>query len=133
MLEQVCQLARTAGTEIMAVYQGSQPLDLAYKGDDSPVTAADLAAHALIKQGLAQIAPHIPLLSEEAPPAWAQRRDWQRYWLVDPLDGTKEFLQHNGEFTVNIALIEQGVPTLGVVYVPVSGVLYAASEGKAWK
>ncbi|SPW28812.1 3'(2'),5'-bisphosphate nucleotidase CysQ [Edwardsiella tarda] len=133
MLEQVCQLARAAGTEIMAVYQGSQPLDLAYKGDDSPVTAADLAAHALIKQGLAQIAPHIPLLLEEAPPAWAQRRDWQRYWLVDPLDGTKEFLQHNGEFTVNIALIEQGVPTLGVVYVPVSGVLYAASEGKAWK
>lgn len=133
MLEQVCQLARTAGAAIMAVYQGDQPLTLAYKEDDSPVTAADLAAHRLIQSGLVQIAPSIPLLSEEAPPPWPQRRDWQRYWLVDPLDGTKEFLQRNGEFTVNIALIEQGVPTLGVVYAPANDVLYCACDGKAWK
>ncbi|AGH72461.1 3'(2'),5'-bisphosphate nucleotidase CysQ [Edwardsiella piscicida] len=133
MLEQICQLARDAGAAIMTVYQGDQPLALAYKGDQSPVTAADLAAHEIIKAGLLRITPAIPLLSEEAPPAWPQRRDWQRYWLVDPLDGTKEFLQRNGEFTVNIALIEQGVPTLGVVYVPTSGVLYCACDGKAWK
>ncbi|QTF07247.1 3'(2'),5'-bisphosphate nucleotidase CysQ [Brenneria izadpanahii] len=133
MLEHICQLARDAGDAIMQVYDGHQPVEVAHKKDDSPVTAADLAAHRVIKTGLAAAYPDIPLLSEEDPPQWPERRHWQRYWLVDPLDGTKEFLQRNGEFTVNIALIENGQAVLGVVYVPVTGVMYSAAEGKAWK
>ncbi|ANI30718.1 adenosine-3'(2'),5'-bisphosphate nucleotidase [Yersinia entomophaga] len=133
MLEQICQLARDAGAAIMAVYDGEKPLDVAHKKDDSPVTAADLAAHHIIKAGLAALTPNIPLLSEEDPPAWEIRQHWQRYWLVDPLDGTKEFLNRNGEFTVNIALIEQGAPILGVVYTPVTDVMYSAENGQAWK
>lgn len=133
MLEQICQLARDAGTAIMAVYDGEKPLDVAHKKDDSPVTAADLAAHHIIKAGLVALTPNIPLLSEEDPPAWEIRQHWQRYWLVDPLDGTKEFLNRNGEFTVNIALIEQGAPILGVVYTPVTDVMYSAENGQAWK
>lgn len=133
MLEQICQLARDAGVAIMAVYQGEKSLDVTHKKDDSPVTAADLAAHQIIKAGLAALTPDIPLLSEEDPPVWAVRQHWQRYWLVDPLDGTKEFLNRNGEFTVNIALIDQGVPVLGVVYTPVTEVMYSAENGQAWK
>lgn len=133
MLEQICQLSREAGMAIMAVYHGEQPLGVQNKPDDSPVTAADLAAHHIIKQGLAALTPDIPLLSEEDPPAWEIRRNWRRYWLVDPLDGTKEFLQRNGEFTVNIALIEDGEAVMGVVYAPALDVLYLAERGKAWK
>ncbi|MCG8707357.1 3'(2'),5'-bisphosphate nucleotidase CysQ [Brenneria sp. 4F2] len=133
MLEPICQLAREAGDAIMQVYDGHQPLDVAHKKDDSPVTAADLAAHRVIKAGLATAFPDIPLLSEEDPPQWSERQHWRRYWLVDPLDGTKEFLNRNGEFTVNIALIENGQAVLGVVYVPVTKVMYSAAQGKAWK
>ncbi len=133
MLERICQLSREAGAAIMAVYDGEQPLDVAQKKDDSPVTAADLAAHHIIKRGLAALTPEVPLLSEEDPPAWEERRNWTRYWLVDPLDGTKEFLHRNGEFTVNIALIEDGQAVMGVVYAPAIGVLYLAERGKAWK
>ncbi|MDE1473166.1 3'(2'),5'-bisphosphate nucleotidase CysQ [Xenorhabdus bovienii] len=133
MLQQICQLAREAGAAIMAVYQDEQPLKVEHKMDDSPVTAADIAAHKIIKAGLMRIAPDIPLLSEEDPPVWEERKNWQRYWLVDPLDGTKEFIQRNGEFTVNIALIEDGVPVMGVVYVPVLNVLYAGQGHQAWK
>ncbi|MBS0969212.1 3'(2'),5'-bisphosphate nucleotidase CysQ [Chimaeribacter arupi] len=133
MLEKICQLAREAGAAIMEVYDGHKPLDVETKTDDSPVTAADLAAHQVIKRGLTALSPDIPLLSEEDPPAWDVRRHWDRYWLVDPLDGTKEFIKRNGDFTVNIALIEHGIPVLGVVYVPVTGVMYAAADGKAWK
>jgi len=133
MLEQICQLARKAGDAIMAVYDGEQPLDARQKKDDSPVTAADIAAHDVIKAGLQKLDPQTPMLSEEDPQSWSERQSWTRYWLVDPLDGTKEFLKRNGEFTVNIALIEDGVPVLGVVYVPVTKVMYSAAEGKAWK
>lgn len=133
MLEQVAQWARDAGAAIMQVYDGHRPLEVEHKKDDSPVTAADLAAHHIIKQRLLQAYPQIPLLSEEDPPDWDERRHWRRYWLVDPLDGTKEFLHRNGEFTVNIALIDDGLPVLGVVYVPVTGVMYAAAHGAAWK
>ena len=108
MLEQVSQLARDAGDAIMQVYDGKQPLDVASKKDDSPVTAADIAAHHVIVNGLKAMTPEIPILSEEDPPGWDVRQHWQRYWLVDPLDGTKEFIKRNGEFTVNIALIENG-------------------------
>jgi 3'(2'), 5'-bisphosphate nucleotidase len=133
MLEQICQLSREAGAAIMLVYNGEQPLDAVTKKDDSPVTAADLDAHHIIKQGLAALMPDIPLLSEEDPPVWEVRQNWHRYWLVDPLDGTKEFLNRNGEFTVNIALIEDGKAVMGVVYAPVLDVLYLAERGKAWK
>ncbi|MBD1226706.1 MULTISPECIES: 3'(2'),5'-bisphosphate nucleotidase CysQ [Xenorhabdus] len=133
MLQQICQLAREAGAAIMEVYQAEQPLQVKHKMDDSPVTAADIAAHQIIKAGLLRIAPDIPLLSEEDPPAWEERKNWQRYWLVDPLDGTKEFIRRNGEFTVNIALVENGVPVMGVVYVPVQNVLYSGQGRQAWK
>lgn len=117
----------------MAVYQDDKPLNVEHKSDDSPVTAADLAAHRVIRDGLLQLTPDIPLLSEEDPPSWDIRQHWQRYWLVDPLDGTKEFINRNGEFTVNIALIENGIPVMGVVYAPVNDVLYSAEHDKAWK
>ena len=133
MLEAICQLARDAGDAIMQVYDGHQPMDVTSKVDDSPVTAADIAAHHVIVRGLQALAPDIPILSEEDPPAWETRQSWDRFWLVDPLDGTKEFIKRNGEFTVNIALIEQGKPVLGVVYAPVLDVMYAAAEGCAWK
>ncbi|ABV14694.1 TPA: 3'(2'),5'-bisphosphate nucleotidase CysQ [Citrobacter koseri] len=133
MLEHVCQLARNAGDAIMQVYDGIKPIEITNKQDDSPVTAADIAAHAVILEGLQALTPDIPVLSEEDPPSWDVRQHWQRYWLVDPLDGTKEFIKRNGEFTVNIALIDKGKPILGVVYAPVMKVMYSAAEGKAWK
>ncbi|WP_058912558.1 3'(2'),5'-bisphosphate nucleotidase CysQ [Entomohabitans teleogrylli] len=133
MLEKICQLAREAGDAIMRVYDGTQPLQASHKSDSSPVTAADIAAHAIIIQGLAAITPDIPVLSEEDPQDWEVRQRWQQYWLVDPLDGTKEFLKRNGEFTVNIALIDAGKAVLGVVYAPVLKVMYSAAQGKAWK
>ena len=133
MLDAICQLAREAGDAIMQVYDGHQPMDVTSKTDDSPVTAADIAAHQIIVQGLMTLTPAIPVLSEEDPPSWDIRQHWQRYWLVDPLDGTKEFIKRNGEFTVNIALIEEGKPVLGVVYAPVLNVMYGAADGKAWK
>jgi len=133
MLDAICQLAREAGEAIMQVYDGNSPIDVNRKTDDSPVTAADIAAHQVIVKGLQALTPDIPVLSEEDPPAWEVRQHWQRYWLVDPLDGTKEFIKRNGEFTVNIALIEEGKPVLGVVYAPVLKVMYSAAEGKAWK
>ncbi|RJT18750.1 3'(2'),5'-bisphosphate nucleotidase CysQ [Buttiauxella izardii] len=133
MLDKICQLAREAGAAIMQVYEGEKPLEATQKLDDSPVTAADIAAHTIILQGLQTLTPEIPVLSEEDPQSWETRQSWDRYWLVDPLDGTKEFLKRNGEFTVNIALIEKGKAVLGVVYAPVLNVMYSAAEGKAWK
>jgi len=133
MLDAICQLAREAGDAIMQVYDGHKPMEVTSKVDDSPVTAADIAAHGVIVRGLQTLTPDIPVLSEEDPPAWEIRQTWGRYWLVDPLDGTKEFIKRNGEFTVNIALIEKGKPVLGVVYAPVLNVMYSAAEGKASK
>ena len=133
MLDQICLLAREAGAAIMQIYTAPTPPDITLKADDSPVTIADITAHKVIMAGLQTLTPHIPVLSEEDPAEWSVRQHWQRYWLVDPLDGTKEFIRRNGEFTVNIALIEQGKPTLGVVYAPVTETLYAAVEGQAWK
>lgn len=112
----------------MAVYQGEHEVER--KADDSPLTAADRAAHVVIVEGLRALAPQIPVLSEEgcAIP-FEERRGWGRYWLVDPLDGTKEFIKRNGEFTVNIALVEDGQPVLGVVFAPALDVLYFAQRG----
>ncbi|MFN3712367.1 MAG: 3'(2'),5'-bisphosphate nucleotidase CysQ [Alcanivoracaceae bacterium] len=129
LLNQVADIARRAGDAILEVYNGPD-FDVERKGDDSPLTAADLAAHRLILAGLTALTPDIPVHSEESEGiTWEMRRHWSRYWLVDPLDGTKEFIKRNGEFTVNIALIESGVPVLGVVHVPVLGITYSGGDG----
>ncbi|MGH8055215.1 MAG: 3'(2'),5'-bisphosphate nucleotidase CysQ [Stenotrophomonas sp.] len=131
--EGVIGIAEQAGAAIMQVY--AHGFDIEQKADDSPVTTADLAAHRLIVQGLTQLTPDIPVLSEEsAHVAWETRRQWQRYWLVDPLDGTREFIKRNGEFSVNIALIDGGVSVFGVVQAPVTGVIWHAERGaKAYR
>jgi len=129
LLEPVIRLAVMAGEQILVVYN-SADFSVEHKQDNSPLTAADLAAHHAIVAGLADLTPGWPVLSEESVGlSWEERSGWQRYWLVDPLDGTREFIKRNGEFTVNIALIEAGVPVLGVVHVPVSGVTYSAARG----
>ena len=126
--EAVLQLARDAGAAIMRVYV--RDFDVEFKDDASPLTAADMAAHHLISDALARIAPQWPLLSEESAAIdWDVRRHWQRYWLVDPLDGTREFIKKNGEFTVNIALVEAGVVVFGVIYAPAVDELYWAQAG----
>jgi 3'(2'), 5'-bisphosphate nucleotidase len=126
-------IARAAGDAIMAIY--SQPFTVEYKSDESPLTAADKGAHEVIVQALARLTPDIPVLSEESgPEVMGLRRGWSRYWLVDPLDGTKEFVSRNGEFTVNIALIEDGKPLWGLVYAPVLDRLwYGGKGGGAWR
>lgn len=133
-LADVSEIAREAGAAILGVYNRAD-FEVRMKSDDSPLTAADIAAHEVIVAGLTRIS-DLPVLSEESDAiAWSERRTWSRYWLVDPLDGTKEFVSRNGEFTVNIALIDAGVPVLGVVYVPVTDVLYAGTQGdvnEAW-
>jgi len=124
----VAAIARRAGEAILAVYAGD--FAVAHKEDRSPLTAADLAAHRIIVEGLSRLTPALPVLSEESAtlPA-AERLAWSRYWLVDPLDGTREFVKRNGEFTVNIALIDAHRPRLGIVHAPVGGALWYAWEG----
>jgi len=130
----VAVIAQAAGREILEVYaQGGMAATL--KQDDSPLTAADLRAQRLIASALAALTPGVPVLSEEGDlPTYAERSLWARHWLVDPLDGTREFLARNGEFTVNIALIEAHAPVLGVVHVPVSDTTYCGIPGEgAWR
>ncbi len=130
LLEKITVLAEEAGTAILEVYSSGE-FDTVSKGDGSPLTKADMAADAIIKEGLGAISPGIPILSEESKAVpFSERRGWGRFWLVDPLDGTKEFVKRNGEFTVNIALIEDGRPVLGVVHAPVFAVTYAAAKGE---
>jgi 3'(2'), 5'-bisphosphate nucleotidase len=121
-------IARDAGAAILEVYQGDFRVE--HKGDRSPLTAADLAAHRIIVAALQALTPDWPVLSEEsADVPWSVRATWQTYWLVDPLDGTREFVKRNGEFTVNIALIVEHRPLLGVVFAPVLDELYWACDG----
>lgn len=137
LLQTVAAIARNAGTEIMAVYQRPGVPDVHNKSDNSPLTEADLRANAVIVAALGALTPGVPVLSEESDAVpFELRRGWRRFWLVDPLDGTREFLSRNGEFTVNIALIEDGEPVLGVVHVPVTGISYlglAGREAGAWR
>jgi 3'(2'), 5'-bisphosphate nucleotidase len=126
--ESLLQLARDAGTAIMRVYV--RDFDVEHKDDHSPLTEADMASHHLISDVLAQVAPQWPLLSEESAAIdWSVRQQWQRYWLVDPLDGTREFIKKNGEFTVNIALVEAGEPVFGVIYAPALDEMYWGQRG----
>ncbi len=128
LVNKVLKIAISAGDAILEIYNG-QEVAVMEKSDNSPLTAADLASHNIIVKALAEIS-DLPVLSEEsAAIPWAQRRSWSRYWLIDPLDGTKEFIKRNGEFTVNIALIEGNRAVLGVVLAPVLQRVYFAAEG----
>ena len=130
-LEDLCQevrnIAQLASDKILLVY--NTEFDVKSKEDNTPLTEADMAAHHVITEGLEKLTPDIPILSEEsADIPFATREKWHTYWLVDPLDGTREFVKRNGEFTVNIALIEDHKPVLGVIHTPVSGVCYYATK-----
>lgn len=133
VLEQLVDISRRAGLAILEWYDGD--MGITQKADDSPLTKADLASHELISAELTRLWPDIPVLSEEsADIPWETRQKWQQYWLVDPLDGTKEFINRNGEFTVNIALIRDHNAVMGVVHVPVTNVSYFGSrETGAWR
>jgi len=125
-LEPVIGIARAAGQSIMAVY--ATDFGVSGKADSSPVTEADLRAEAVILAGLRLLAPAVPIISEEAASAGDVPEAGSVFWLVDPLDGTKEFISRNGEFTVNIALVDHGVPVLGVVFAPALGRMYAGAR-----
>ena len=124
----VVALAEDAGRAILEVY--STDFEVQEKDDESPLTQADLASHRWIDAGLRSLTPDIPIISEESGlPAFEVRRAWRRYWIVDPLDGTREFVNRNGEFTVNIALIEGHRPVLGIVHVPVQDRTFVGCKG----
>ena len=139
ILDDVARLCARAGEAILEVYEDPGAFGTEAKADGSPLTRADLASHRILTGGLTALTPDVPVLSEEsAEVPYEQRATWTRFWLVDPLDGTKEFVKRNGEFTVNVALVEVrdgiGVPVAGVVHVPVTGVTYAGGEGLgAWR
>lgn len=127
LLAEIAEVARAAGDEVMAIY--ATDFEVRGKDDRSPVTEADVRAEAVILPRLAALTPGVPVISEEAAAAGQTPEVDVRFWLVDPLDGTKEFIRRNGEFTVNIALIEQGRPVLGVVYAPALNRLFVGAEG----
>lgn len=128
LLEGSVKLAKEAGERIMTIYD--RDFSVVKKDDNSPVTEADMAAHAVIDDGLEDMAPDYPLLSEEsAAIPFEDRARWEYYWLVDPLDGTREFIKRNGEFTVNIALIHEHRAILGVVYAPALSLCYYGAQG----
>ena len=129
-LEDVKRLARTAGQAILAIYNNGQ-FEQYTKDDTSPVTSADYVSNEVLMNGLKSLTPDIPVISEETPASsLAERKQWQRYWLLDPLDGTQEFIAKSGDFAVNIALVEHGWPVLGVIYWPTQDVTYFATKGQ---
>jgi 3'(2'), 5'-bisphosphate nucleotidase len=134
LLDAACEIARAAGRAILDVY-GRADFAVTRKSDNSPLTEADQVAHGIISRALTKLDPKLPVLSEESVPTdHATRRKWTRYWLVDPLDGTKEFLKRNGEFTVNIALVDEHRAVLGAVHAPVLDRMYfAAAALGAWR
>lgn len=135
LVEEVKAIALNAGAAIMKIYADadlSQVVD--YKADDSPLTLADEAADKVIKKGLEELSIQYPILSEEGKKmSYEERKEWDTFWLVDPLDGTKEFIKRNGQFTVNIALIKNHFPIMGVIYVPATDTFYYGSEIGAFK
>jgi 3'(2'), 5'-bisphosphate nucleotidase len=133
-MESILAIAREAGQRILEIYR--QDFAVSAKADHSPVTAADLAAHHDIVDGLRALDADTPVLSEESASefGWAERAAWRRYWLVDPLDGTRQFIDRNDEFTVNIALIEDGVAIQGIVHAPAAGTTWWGERGVgAWR
>lgn len=129
LIPALLRIADNAGQAVMAVYGVAGAEEAAYKSDGSPVTRADLASHHALVNGLTALTPGIPVVSEEDAGSQVHRLSQGRYWLLDPLDGTKEFLARNGEFTVNIALVEDGRPTLGVVLAPALDTVYWGGDG----
>jgi 3'(2'), 5'-bisphosphate nucleotidase len=128
ILQALVDAAKEAGRRILEVYGTAFAVE--YKADRSPLTEADRRSHELIMERLGQLSPGVPVLSEEGVNIpYKERQDWKTFFLVDPLDGTKEFINRNGEFTVNIALIEEGRPVMGVLHVPVQGTTYYAAKG----
>ncbi|MCB0508513.1 MAG: 3'(2'),5'-bisphosphate nucleotidase CysQ [Chitinophagales bacterium] len=129
MLNQIIDIAINAGNAILEIYQ--QDIAVEIKSDNSPLTLADKKSNEIIVNGLKNLTPEIPIISEENKLIdYAERKNWNQYWLVDPLDGTKEFIKKNGEFTVNIALVENGTPIAGVVHVPAKKCTYYAQKNQ---
>lgn len=123
IVDQTIELTLSAGAEILKIYDSS--FEVMDKLDKSPLTQADLASNVVLVEGLTRLTPEIPVMSEEMAEApYEERAAWTRFWCVDPLDGTKEFIKRTGEFTINIGLIENGIPTFGIVYAPVTGVIF---------
>ena len=135
MIQEIIKLSIAAGEEILKVYDDPmQSGHVDYKSDDSPLTKADTASNNVIIKGLESLESNFPILSEEEKhQAYGIRKNWHTFWLVDPLDGTKEFINRNGEFTVNIALIKDKNPVLAVIYVPVKDIVYWSDENGAYK
>lgn len=127
--DRICQLCRRAGSAILEVYNRTGTIEVSSKGDDTPLTEADLAAHRVLEGGLAGLLPGVPVVSEEDEASLAHRRASGEFWLIDPLDGTKEFIARNGQFTVNVALVRDGFPVVGFVYAPVLDELFIGGEG----
>ena len=134
-LTNLLKIVRQAGIEILSVYSHTNNYNVSYKEDNSPITEADRLANNLIVDALKKLPSNLPILSEESEDVpFSERESWEDYWLIDPLDGTREFIRRNGEFTVNIALVRNGVPEMGAVHVPVSGVTYLGKRGEgAWR
>ncbi len=125
-IKQILQIAKEAGDEILKIYNDEKKFNVVdFKSDDSPLTLADQASNKIIERELKKSYPEIPILSEEGRDiGYEERKNWRMFWLVDPLDGTKEFIKRNGEFTVNIALIKGGFPIMGVIYAPATDIYY---------
>ncbi|MEN8170497.1 MAG: 3'(2'),5'-bisphosphate nucleotidase CysQ [Pseudomonadota bacterium] len=129
LLTPALEIAIDAGRHILEVYEAGFKVEV--KKDLTPLTEADLAAHKIIEDGLHEITPSVPVLTEESTDIpFSERSHWRRYWLVDPLDGTREFIDRTGEFTINIALIQDHQPVLGIIYAPVLGIYYYACKGQ---
>lgn len=130
LVDGVLDACRQAADAILDIYEHDD-FDVEMKSDDSPLTRADLASHRILVDALERLTPDIPVLSEEsAETAFEARRSWPRLWVVDPLDGTREFIKRNGEFTINVALVEDHRPVLGVIAVPVAGEAYSGIPGQ---
>lgn len=130
LLEGAKKLAREAGCAIKTIYENGDYTEYT-KDDSSPVTSADYAANEVLVKGLQELAPFIPIISEESPiKSLSERENWKCYWLLDPLDGTQEFISRSGDFAVNIALVENGWPVLGIIYSPIQDKLYYAQKSK---
>ena len=126
LLLNASNIAIRAGSEIMKYYL--EDLAISTKKDNSPLTQADLSSNKIIIEELKKIDETIPILSEETLINWQERKKWNKYWLIDPLDGTKEFIKKNGEFTVNIAFIDNNKPIMGIIYAPAKSLLYFAKK-----
>lgn len=124
ILLEILNIAIDAGKEILKIY--NDDITVKSKEDSSPLTKADINSNKIIINRLQNLEPNFPILSEESLIDWNERKEWQKYWLIDPLDGTKEFINRNGEFTVNICLIEKNNPIFGVIYAPAKSLLYYA-------